>query len=164
MGEQQFLLFVVGDLAGALPVGLVEEVTQAPRLLPLPNAPATILGGLELRGRLLPVFDLHRHLALPARRYGASDHLVVARRSRGAVALRVDRVVEIAHLAEGAGEVLPAAALARPWQGIAGVAPLAGGPALVHDLEALLDQAEEAALAVALARVESGAPADEERS
>lgn len=53
----QALLLPVGLEWYALDTAWVREVVAAPLLVPLPTAPATVLGVLNLRGEIVPLFD-----------------------------------------------------------------------------------------------------------
>src|SRR5205085_6551817 len=80
-------------------------------------------GVVNLRGRVVPVFDLRVRLGLPARAVAPSDHLIVAQSGGRLVALRVDRALDLIQLdaepgAAGEGEGTRVARLAN------GLAPL----------------------------------------
>jgi purine-binding chemotaxis protein CheW len=46
---------------------MVQEIIRLPEVTPLPNAPAFILGVINLRGRILPVVDLRQRLKIPGK-------------------------------------------------------------------------------------------------
>jgi purine-binding chemotaxis protein CheW len=52
------LLLPVGADLYAVPAGAVREVVTAPRLTRLPGAPAAVLGLFNLRGEIVPLFDV----------------------------------------------------------------------------------------------------------
>jgi purine-binding chemotaxis protein CheW len=56
------LVFPIGAERYALPVDQVKEVVAAPAVTPLPTAPAAVLGLVNLRGDVLPLFDAGRLL------------------------------------------------------------------------------------------------------
>lgn len=56
--EQVRYGFELGAIGVLIPVGMVCEVMDAQRVYLLPNAPAWILGLVNLRGNLIPAFDL----------------------------------------------------------------------------------------------------------
>jgi purine-binding chemotaxis protein CheW len=58
------LLLPVGDDLYAVETALVREVVAAPELTALPTAPRTVLGVFNLRGEIVPVFDLASLLGL----------------------------------------------------------------------------------------------------
>lgn len=54
--------FRVGDLQLLIKLDALSEVLMQASIYPLPNVPLWFPGVLNLRGNLLPVFDLHRRL------------------------------------------------------------------------------------------------------
>jgi purine-binding chemotaxis protein CheW len=83
----------LGAESYALPVANVVEVGELGDVGPVPGSGPDVLGVLNLRGRVLPAFDLARVLGIP--REGRPARLVVAE-SRGRVAgLAVDEVTGV---------------------------------------------------------------------
>jgi purine-binding chemotaxis protein CheW len=103
--------FLLSGEAYAVPVGQVREVISLPTLTPVPEAPSWLSGVFPLRGTIVPLVDLRRHLHLGK----APDSLpeacaVVLRLHRGddllIVAIAVDEVLDVAPI--DAAEVAPA--------------------------------------------------------
>src|SRR5438270_7042780 len=94
------LVFEVEGQRYGLAAGAVRELLRMVAVVPLPGAPAVIEGVVNLRGAVVPVLDLRRRFGLPARAATPTDHLIVADAGGRAVALRVDRAVELVPLAE----------------------------------------------------------------
>jgi len=61
-----YLTFALGDERFAIPVDLVQEVVEPGQVTKVPNAPAYMLGIINLRGRVLPLLDTRLKLGLPA--------------------------------------------------------------------------------------------------
>lgn len=125
----------------ALPLTSVERIVRAVSITPLPQAPAAVLGVVDVEGRVVAVFDARRRFSLPPRPIAPSDHLLIARTSRRTVALIVDT-------AEGVSErpdrdIVHAGPALADLGPIQGVARLDDGLVLIHDLEQFLS-AEEA--------------------
>jgi len=70
----------------------VREVVPAAELAPLPEAPAWVLGMLNLRGATLPVVDVGTRLASRAPRLLLSDLIVIASTRAGSAGLVVSEV------------------------------------------------------------------------
>ena len=62
---RRFVLFQAGDEWFGLPIASVREIQPLPRVTRVPNAPGEVLGILNLRGRILTLFDLVRCLGIP---------------------------------------------------------------------------------------------------
>ncbi|MDO9710928.1 chemotaxis protein CheW [Paracraurococcus lichenis] len=86
----------------AVPVEMVLEILDTRRVTKLPDAPAWILGLIDVRGRSVPVMDLRTRLGLP--RVPATEHSrilvldVPGDGGRLVAGLVVDRVFEITAL------------------------------------------------------------------
>lgn len=149
----EVLLFDLADTRHGIPVAGVQEIVPVVRPAPLPGAPSIIEGVIDVRGALLPVVDLRSRFGIAPKPLALADHLVIARAGRRVVALRVDRATDLVRIdpaqLEDARAVVPQAAR------IAGVARLADGLVVIHDLGALLSEAEQLACDRALADAEA---------
>ena len=89
----------VGPEEYALPVGNVVEVVELGELTTVPGAPPSVLGIRNLRGQILPVFDLAALFGID----GSTPERVVVAEDRGRrLGLAVDAVTDVAILAEPA--------------------------------------------------------------
>lgn len=148
-GDVTLLVFELAGHRYGLPASVVCEVCPAATLVPLPQGPSAIEGVLDVRGALVPVFDLRARLAVPARPIQPDEHLIIARASERRVAMRVDRALEVAHV--------PAHAVETPdgeLPFVRGAARLAQGLIVIYDLDAFLSRAESAQLTSALRDLE----------
>lgn len=62
--QEAVLTFAVGDERYGVPAEWVREVRPAPPLALLPHAPDVLIGVARIRSTVVPVFDLHRLLAM----------------------------------------------------------------------------------------------------
>lgn len=62
--EWQGLGFQVGGLRLVANMGEISEILQVPRVAPLPGVKSWIMGIANVRGRLVPVIDLHDYLGM----------------------------------------------------------------------------------------------------
>jgi purine-binding chemotaxis protein CheW len=142
------LVFIVGGVRCALPLGDVREVVRAVAVTPLPTAPAIVEGVIDVRGRIVPVLDLRGRLGLPAAPVRAEQKLVIAEAGERRVAIRVDTVDWVTRLDEE--EVAEPDRVVRGIGYLAGVGRLPDGLVLVHDLATFFEQGEAEALSTAL--------------
>jgi purine-binding chemotaxis protein CheW len=94
----EVLVFEVEGRSYGVPALDVVEVVRAATLSPLPQRSETVEGLLNLRGRVLPVFDIRRMFQLPAREITHTDHLVVVQKDGRSGALRVDQALDLVQL------------------------------------------------------------------
>lgn len=65
----------IGNLSLILPVGIQSEVIEIPEYTALPLMPDKVVGLCNLRGNLVPVFDLDKHLDLEE---GSQERFLIA--------------------------------------------------------------------------------------
>jgi purine-binding chemotaxis protein CheW len=100
--SDEYLSFELGGELYAVPIGKVREIVGgAPRLTPIPNAPAFLKGLISLRGDVLPLVDLRREFGLPAPPYDKFTVVVVTEVVGVTVGVVVDRVVDVLTFAPG---------------------------------------------------------------
>ena len=94
----QGLLLPVGDDVYAIETAAVREVVAAPELASLPTAPASVLGVFNLRGEIVPVFDLAALLGLGST--GDAVFVAVVDTSMGPAGLALTGAARTAELGE----------------------------------------------------------------
>ena len=112
---------------------------------PLPNAPAYVMGVVNLRGTVLPVIDLGARLGLAPAEPTERHVIIVAWLGERLVGLLVDAVSEIVTLAGGALQPTPDVASDEVRSLVKGVLTLDDGLASLIHLDHVLPQAAEAA-------------------
>lgn len=147
-GTLSLVVFVIDAQWYALPLAAVERVLPMVAVAPLPQAPPIALGMINLHGVALPVLDMGRRVGLPAREYGVTAQLLVARTPRRTMALPVDEVLGVREVA--AQTVSPPDAVLPGLAHVAGIAALPDGMLLIYDLDAFLSLEEECHLTCAL--------------
>ena len=101
-----------------------------------------------MHGNVIPLVNVRKRFRLPERNIGLSDHLIVAHTARRTVALIADSVEGVIEHPE---ENIAAPDTILPqMEYIEGVAKLADGMVLIHDLDRFLSLDEEKALDDAL--------------
>jgi purine-binding chemotaxis protein CheW len=144
----EVLVFEMAGQRYALWSAQVQEILRAMSTVPLPSAPAIVEGIVDVRGTFVPVLDMRARFRLPARPAAHTDHLILAWADHRLVALRADRALDLVRL--DADDVGSAESIVYGANYVAGVAQLADGLVLIHDLRTFLSQAEAAALDQAL--------------
>jgi purine-binding chemotaxis protein CheW len=145
---QYVTLGVNGELFAA-PVEKVQEILEMRPVARLPQAPANLLGMIDVRGQGIPVLDLRLTLGLPEADDSENTRIVVLNVSGGTgpmtVGLRTDRVFEVTVL--DAAELEPTPAISGNWRdhAVAGIGRRNGSFVTVLDLDRLLGSVAEAA-------------------
>lgn len=149
------LTFELDSQRYAFPAERVVQVVQMVAISPLPGAPAIVEGVVNVRGTVVPVFDLRARLRLPARDVTAGQHLIILAGSPRQAAVRVDAADEFLSIPDA--DIAAAAELGDRGIGadgtrhVAGIAATPDGTTVIYDLAAFLSPAEAGTLDDALA-------------
>jgi purine-binding chemotaxis protein CheW len=147
----QLVLFALDEQRYALALASVQRAVRVDNVTPLPKAPPSVLGILNVKGDVVPVYDLRRRFHLPEREIEIADQLIIATTSRQTVALLVDSVSGVFEVAEE--EIASANKILPEIEYVHGVVKLSDGLVLIHDLEQFLSADEERILDEALQSV-----------
>jgi purine-binding chemotaxis protein CheW len=146
------------DLDGqryGFPADSVVQVVQMVAISPLPGAPEVVEGVVNVRGSIVPVFDLRARLALPPRPIDPTQHLVILATGTRSSAVRVDAAQDLVSIPDdaiaGATTLAATGIGAKAARHVAGVAATADGTTIIYDLSAFLSLDESATLDHALA-------------
>ncbi len=107
MATQQFCTFVVDEALFGVEVERVQEILRHQEMTPIPLAPGSVRGLINLRGQIVPAIELRRCLKLRDRTGDALPANVVIRTDDGPVSLLADQIGEVLTLSEEAFEPPP---------------------------------------------------------
>jgi purine-binding chemotaxis protein CheW len=146
--DLELLVFELGGARYALELSAVREVVNAVMIATLPDAPPVIEGIVDVRGQIVPVYDLRARFSLPSRPLSVDERMVIAWTSTRLVAFRCERTDWVEHVPR---TLMDSADTARS-QGrhISGVVRLPEGLVLIQNLDAFLGEAESEQLVKAL--------------
>jgi purine-binding chemotaxis protein CheW len=146
----QWVVFCMDKGRYALPLATVDRIVRAVHVTPMPRAPGIVLGAIDVRGRVLPVFNLRRRFGLPERAIDPADHFLIAHTARRTVVLVIDAAQGV--FEQAATAVTEAANIAPDVEHIRGVIQLDDGLVLIHDLEHFLSPDEARVLDEAMSQ------------
>lgn len=92
---QQFVSFMVEGRAYGIPIGAVREIIRWTRVTPLPRQPIHSRGVLNLRGTIVPVYDLRARLSGALTEATDSHVVVIATMGGQTLGILVDAVSDI---------------------------------------------------------------------
>ncbi len=98
MDSRTLLIFDLDGARFGVDATQVRESVWLPELTPAEEAPAWVVGLFSLRGRIVPVADLHLRFGHPARRYTPSDQIVVLEIDHLIMGLIVSEIREVIEL------------------------------------------------------------------
>lgn len=92
---REWVVFNLGAQTYALDVSLVREIVRPPHMEPMPHAPPTLVGMANLRGIVVPVFDIARLLGWQPEARDGLARVIVIEHDDDLLGLLVDAVQEI---------------------------------------------------------------------
>lgn len=143
--RSQYVTLGVGDELLAAPVSRVQEILDMRPIARLPQAPAHLLGMIDVRGQGVPVLDLRLTLGMGGAADTENTRIVVLSISGEAgeaiLGLRADRVFEVTVLDSDSLDPPPVAHAGWSGHCIRGIGRRNGQFVTVLDLDRLLGDA-----------------------
>ncbi len=102
--EWQGLGFQLGGVRVASPMGEISEILKLPKLAALPVVKSWVLGIANVRGRLIPIIDLHDYLGLTPTLPRAQWRVLVVEDDDLVAGLVVEQSLGIQHFLEDSFE------------------------------------------------------------
>lgn len=145
------VLVMVRGARYGIPAASVVELIRAVAISPLPGAPGSVSGVINVRGTLTAVIDPAVVFGHPATPVKPSDNFALVSLPSRTVALRVESADELIDVPDA--DILAAEMVSSSAHRLGGVATLPDGLVVIYDPAKFLDEAESLALAHALASV-----------
>lgn len=134
----EFVTFFAGGQSFSIDITDVREIRRWSPVTPLPHAPAEVLGVMNLRGSVIPIYDLAARFALPPTTESARNVIVVAMHDSKVLGLLVDSVSEILSVARNQIQETPDVRSDSARQSVTGVITVGDGMTRVIDLGAVV--------------------------
>jgi len=140
------LAFYIDKNIYGLPLEQVDRVVPALAYTELPRAPEIVQGVIDVAGSIVPVIDFRKRFGLEQKAISIDDQLILAHNKKRPFALFCNQALGIKEVEE-----LPNHSIVLVGeQLVKGVARLADGLVLIHDLNLFLTQNEDNTLDEAL--------------
>ena len=143
------VVFALDQERFALPLDCVERAVRVVEVTPLPKAPAIVDGVVNVQGRIVPVINLRRRFGVRERDIELSDHLLIARTVGLTLAMIVDAVSGVVECSER--QLVASETVVPGAEYLQGIAKLADGMVLIHDLDTFLSFDEAQSIKQAMA-------------
>ena len=102
--SRKFMVFQLGLERYAFPIHVVKEIVTKPSVTRVPNTPEHVRGVINLRGKIVPVFDLRLKLGMDWRDYDEETCYTILEvahdKGLSLVAVAVDTVLETSSFTE----------------------------------------------------------------
>lgn len=140
----QLVSFRVGKEEFGVDILKVQEINRMVRITQVPNSPIFIEGVINLRGKVIPVFDLRVKLDLPKKEHDNDTRIIVVDLDGKTVGFLVDAVSEVLRIPKSITEPPPSIAAGINSEYITAVGKLEDRLLILLDLEKiLLDEEKE---------------------
>ncbi len=144
--EEQLVIFNVGDEVYGVDTSKVQEIIRMQAITHVPGAAPFVKGVINLRGRIIPVIELHQRFGLEARDPGRSSRIVVVETEGHVVGAVVDAVSEVLRIPTGCVEPPSPIVTGPDSDYIRGIAKLEGRLITLLQLDRLLTGEQRASL------------------
>lgn len=139
------VIFKLGEEEYGFDIMLVNAIETYSGIVPVPNAPNYILGILNLRGEVIPVYSLRLKFGLPETENSAAQ-LIVTKSNGMMVGFKVDSVHEIIEIAASQLSEVPAIVKSKATKYAKSVANIDGRMAILLDHDGMLNSEEHDAV------------------
>ena len=136
------IIFMLGDNEYGLDITLVNAIENYTDIVPIPNAPSYILGILNLRGDVIPVYSLRKKFGMPEVPGQAATQLLITKCKDITVGYKVDSVSEIIDVSDAEFHETPIIVKGEQTRYVAGVANKKDRLIVLLDSENILSEME----------------------
>ncbi|MDE7327204.1 MAG: chemotaxis protein CheW [Lachnospiraceae bacterium] len=140
------VIFKLGSEQYGMDISLVSGIENYTRVVPIPNAPAHIIGILNLRGNVIPIYSLRRKFNMEEIMGTAATQLLVTNCRGILVGYKVDSVSEIIEIDESLIRPMPPIVKTMETSYAKGVTEKKGQLIVLLDIENILNEQEREAV------------------
>lgn len=134
--------FTIADVHYAVDILRVREIINPLPIVPLPHAPAAVLGVADHRGTVVPVLEVRRRFGLPSGSSTRRTKWIIVGLGDRQVGLVVDTVTDVFGAAEPDQRSVPEIGVGDAARGIAAVYSHGGHLVFVLDVDRIAAVAE----------------------
>ncbi len=138
----KYLTFGLGDEEYGVRIENVHEIMALIPVTRVPRTPDVVLGVINLRGKIVPVFDMHRKFGMPPTETTRHTCIIVVSIDKMEVGIVVDRVREVVNIKSEQVEPPPSFGADVPTDHLLGIATSSGGARLLLAIEKVLATSE----------------------
>ena len=145
MAEQKVLFYIGKELYG-LDISYVRGIEKYVNITPVPNAPDYIEGIINLRGEIIPIFNLRRKFGMEKVRPTEETTLIISKSQGMPIAFEVDRVAEILTLEDEKTHETPMLVRSEKTDYVGKIADTGTGLAVILDINGIFTKEEREAV------------------
>lgn len=143
MAVQQLVKFNIVDEAFAIEIKQIFQILKPQEIFKVPNTPPFIEGLINLRGKVMTVFNLRKRFNLPEKENDENTKILIIKMNDYLLGFTVDSVSEIVRIPEEEIVETPPSLTNFDKRFLSGVAKMGDKLILLLDLEKILTPDEE---------------------
>lgn len=143
----QLVSFKIGEEEFGIDILKVHEINRMMNITKVPNAPHYVDGVVNLRGRVIPVINLRIKLQMQRKEYDRNSRIIVVELGGKTIGFIVDEVSEVLRIPMNITEKPPEMVAGINSAFITAIGKLDDRLLILLDLEKVLTESEEAAIA-----------------
>lgn len=136
--EGKFLTFSLADEEYGLEILKVREIIGLLPITRVPRTPPAVLGVINLRGKVIPVVDLKKRLAMPSEAHGERACIIVVQAQGVELGVVVDEVSDVVDISAEEIEETPSFGLDVRTEYLLGIAKSGDRVKLLLDIDQVL--------------------------
>ncbi|MBU1862728.1 MAG: chemotaxis protein CheW [Candidatus Omnitrophica bacterium] len=135
----QLVCFKLADEEYAVDITQVQEVIRMQRITPVPQMPGFVLGVVNIRGTVVPVFDLRKQFHLTEKEENPLTKIVVVNLNGELISIIVDEILDNIKLDSIHVDPTPAVKMEIDKESIKGIGMLEERMIIILDLHKIND-------------------------
>ena len=143
MASIQHVIFRLDDEEYGLDIMNVYGIEKDQEVVKIPNTPEYIEGIINLRGEILPVYNLRKKFNLKDKQSSSEAKIIVTQANNMQVGFVVDSVAEILHIEDDVIEKAPKIITGVDRKYIKSVAKLENRMVIILDIDLVLNEEEQ---------------------
>lgn len=140
------VIFKLGSEEYGMDISLVSGIENYTKIVPIPNAPVYIIGILNLRGNVIPIYSLRKKFRMEEVSGTAATQLLITNCRGTLIGYKVDSVVEIIEIEENLVQAAPPIIRSAETSYIKGITERKGQLVILLDIENILSEQEREAV------------------
>ena len=149
--EMQLVVFELGDESYAVDISRVQDINRMQEITEIPHAPESVVGVINLRGRVIPVIDLRKRFGLPEAVHTKDTRIVVVHLEGNLIGVIVDAVSQVLRISADIVEPPSPVLAGVDSRYLRGIAKLDDRLVILLDLDFVLSRREQEAISEVLA-------------
>lgn len=147
LDEMQLVVFELGDESYGVDISRVQDINRMQEITEIPHAPDSVVGVINLRGRVIPVIDLRQRFGLPIAEHTKATRIVVVRMGENLIGMIVDAVLQVLRISADIVEPPSPVLASIDSKYLRGIAKFDDHLVVLLDLDFVLSRHEQAEIA-----------------